>query len=297
MTAPSTTVVTPIDALLLLTVLIWGGSFTVSKLLLQQMGPLAFGVVRFGMASLVLTAYAVMFGRDFGVARTDWVAIGLVGLTGVTLYQVFFAVGLQWTTATNSTLIMATSPIFSTAVAALLRQEMVAPRRIAGIVLAFVGTASLALVRTGHANLSWHSMQGDILTLLASISVGFSSPLAKPLLARYTSMKVTIVSTLLGTALLVPFAVGEFRAGVQWASDFMVWTKLAYTGILAGGIGYVFWYTGIKHLGVSRTVIYSYLIPVTGVLAAALLLGDSFTWPHLAAAIMIVGGVTLARFG
>ena len=131
------------DLLMLGAVVIWGLNFTVVKLAIQDFSPMAFNALRFGLATVVMLAIlgwrATSSGarEPPGVARADIPAIILLGLLGHTLYQLVFINGLARTTPANSSLLMATSPIWVVIISYLLRIERVNRRMWAGILLSF----------------------------------------------------------------------------------------------------------------------------------------------------------------
>ena len=68
-----------------------------------------------------------------------------------------------------------------------------------------------------------------------------------------------------------------------------------FTAIVAGALGYLFWYAGIARLGIARAVIYSYLIPVFALLSAVLFLGEHISTVQLAGAAVVICGLVLTR--
>jgi drug/metabolite transporter (DMT)-like permease len=117
---------------LLLVVLIWGGNFTATKLALAEITPLAFITVRFAFGTVLM--WLVLARREGWrlPPRDTWVPLIGLGIVGNTIYQLCFMTGLNRTTATNSSLILASMPTVVTVAAGWLGLEQVAARQVSG---------------------------------------------------------------------------------------------------------------------------------------------------------------------
>jgi drug/metabolite transporter (DMT)-like permease len=284
------------DLLVLSVVLIWAASFSVVKYALREMGPLTFASVRFGTASVILLIWAWMTGGKPVIRREDWFRTILVGLTAVGIYQVFWTVGLQYTTASNSSLMLATIPAWTAMFAAASGQERIAPLQIVGLCLSFAGVA--LTIRGGGAGfqLAWDSVRGDAMTLVAAALSGASAVLSRRLLARYSALRMMSVSMLCGTLFLVFVSVPELVAQ-QWSHiSWGTWLAVAFSAVPAAGIAYVIWFKSIGEIGASRTVIYNNLIPPVAILIALMTLGERLTALQALGAVIVLGGVILTRF-
>src|SRR5438105_4331239 len=97
------------DYSMLLVIAIWGANSSLVKLALFQIQPLAFNAFRFFIASILLTLILQLCEGSIGPpSGYFWKIVGL-GFVGNTLYQLFFILGLSITTASNSSLIIATT--------------------------------------------------------------------------------------------------------------------------------------------------------------------------------------------
>ncbi|HUV72920.1 MAG TPA: EamA family transporter [Anaerolineae bacterium] len=284
------------DLLLLSVVLIWAASFSVVKYALREIGPLAFSSVRFVTASVMLLIWAWVTEGKPVIRREDWLRAIMVGLTAVGVYQVFFAVGLQYTTASNSSLMLATIPAWTAMFAAASGQERIAPLQIVGMCMSFVGVA--LTIRGGGAGfqLAWDSIRGDAMTLIAAALSGASAVLSRRLLARYSALRMMSVSMLCGSVFLVVVSVPEMVAQ-QWSHiSWGTWLALAFSAVPAAGVAYVIWFKSIGEIGASRTVIYNNLIPPVAILIALTTLGERLTALQALGAAIVLGGVVLTRF-
>lgn len=280
------------DLLILLTVVLWASSFTVIKSAYDEFAPLAFAAVRFILASAAMLLLLVLLRRPLLVARRDLLRAAIVGVFHVGLYQLFFSTGLRYTTASNSVLIIAVSPVITALLVWLTRAEPITWRQASGIGLALGGV--FVLVQAG-GSLSGGHLAGDVLTLLAAASYAVTPVLVLPLLRRYATITVMAIGLLFGTLVLTLFALPQLLAQ-SWTVSPGAWAQLAYAAFGAGTLGYLFWYEGIGRIGPTRVAAYSYLIPVFGVTIAVTVLDEVFTIRHLLGALVAMAGVALTRW-
>ena len=73
------------------------------------------------------------------------------------------------------------------------------------------------------------------------------------------------------------------------------WAAVAYSGLIALVVGYLFWYRGVRLLGATRTAMYSNLQPLVAMLAAWALLGETPRAMQVMGALLIIGGLLLTR--
>ncbi|MGH7754364.1 MAG: DMT family transporter, partial [Gemmatimonadales bacterium] len=254
--------------------------------------PLAFASVRFMAATGGMLLLLALLRRPLRVARADLLRAAVVGAFHVGFYQIFFSTGLRHTTATNSILIINISPVITAVMVWLTRAEPISWRHGAGIALAMLGT--LTLTQAGGGLAGGH-LKGDALTVLAAVSYAITPVLVLPLLRRYATITVMAIGMLFGTVLLTVVALPELLRQ-PWAVSAGAWAQLAYAAFGAGTLGYLLWYEGISRIGPTRVAAYSYLIPVIGVALAVAVLREPFTLAQALGAVVILAGVTLARW-
>jgi len=99
-----------------------------------------------------------------------------------------------------------------------------------------------------------------------------------------------------GTVLFVPTAIGDLRA-TSWSSvSAGVWVCLVFSSLLALNFAYTAWYHGVRHLGASRTSLYSNVVPVAALLVAMAWLGERLAGARLVGALLVIVGVVVTRY-
>lgn len=274
--------------------LIWGLNFIVVKTTLSEISPFTFAALRFVLAATVLFAIVYFRQGRFHIPRAAWGRVAVLGLIGTTLYQPMFINGLALTKASNSALILASTPIFIVLFNRALGRERFARRGWFGIGLSLVGIV-LVVLSGGELALDSKSLIGDGLILAATFCWTLYSVLSVPLLQRYSPLSVTGLSTLFGAVPLfiigIPSMVAQDWAKVSLGG----WGGLAYSALFAIVIAYIIWNVGVKRIGGARTAIYNNLTPLIATLAAAFFLDEPLTPAKLVGAAIIFVGLYLAR--
>lgn len=273
---------------------VWGLNLTAVKLLTAWFEPTALAAVRMVVACIALTAI-VMYKR---CARTrftarQWAAMGLCAVFMVYANQVMFTQGLLRTRATNAALVMALSPLVSALLAALMFRERLTLQRIFGVLLGFAGVATVVLSHPG-AGLSSAGV-GDLLIICSVVSFSAGGAMVQRLSRQIDPLTICWVSYCIGTVLLVVHtAVGPSAVSVSALfPGWWPWVLVLFSGVIATALCNVVWNQAIATIGVARTAVFLYWVPIFGVLFAALLLGETLTVWHLAGFVAVMGGTYL----
>ena len=285
------------DALMLLAVVLWAVNLPFLKVALRAFPPLAFNGIRLAFASLVLVGFLYAAGETLKVERSMLWKLGLLGLSGNTVYQMLFIHGLFLTTASNSAVIIAVSPVFIAWLSSAVKHERIRPAAWTGLLVSFAGLYLVITSQFGAVRLSPHRLQGDLMILAGNVFWAVYTVLSVPLLRRISPLKLTTMTMGLGTAVYLPFC---FRDMIR--TDFsripvQAWLMLAFSGFFALAVCYVIWYMSVRRVGNSRTAIYDNLIPILTVCFAWIFLGERMTRVQAAGALIVFLGVYLARTG
>lgn len=267
---------------MLLAMLVWGVNVSVVKALTTSFETLPLSALRMGVACCALSA--IVLWRRGGIPRLTARQLAVMaGCAFLMVYgnQILFAQGLLRSTATNGALIMALSPLVSALMAALVFGERFTPRRMAGVALGFMGVAAVVLSHPG-AGLSSAGI-GDLMLALSVVSFAIGGVGVQRLARQIDPLSISWVIYVIGTLMLVVHTVlGPSRLGTaQLFPGAWPWALVLFSGIAATAAGNLIWNRAISVIGVARTAVFLYWVPVFGVLFAALLLGEVLTWWHL----------------
>lgn len=284
-----------LDLRLILVSIMWGVNFSFVKFALTDFYPLSFTIVRFSLAALFLFGIMLKNREPFDIARRDIGPLIMLGLIGITFYNILFMYGLQYTTASNSALFIATSPLFAAVTQALTRKERLTAGSGFGFLLSTLGAVLIIQGKLGGFSITWQNLGGDLLTLCAAFSWALYTMMARPLLEKYAPVKITAYTMAAGTVLLLPFGFHELVIQSWSVVSAMSWAALGFGAFFAGGLAYTLWYQGVKRIGVTKTMIYHYLMPFTAVIFAFLFLGEQITVLQLIGGAAVLSGVAIVQ--
>ncbi len=285
------------DLLMTLTVFLWAVNFSVIKVALREFPPHAFNAVRLGLASLV---YLVLLGfsrEGFLPPRGDGWKTAVLGLLGISFYQVFFIRAISMTSASMTSIIMATTPIFIALLSSAIGQERISWAGWLGIGISFAGFLLVVSSPEGGFVWSWHAVEGTVLILLSNISWAAYTVMSKPILERTSPFKLAALGTSIGTLVYLPYTFHELQK-VRWDRiSGQSWAAVLYSGLVAIVLCFSLWYYSVKKMGSSKTGIYGNLTPVFATAFAAVTIGERITKLQGLGALLVLAGVYLTRSG
>jgi drug/metabolite transporter (DMT)-like permease len=285
----------PADLSLVLLACIWGVNFSVVKVVLEVLDPLAFNALRFPLAALALGGVVARRGGRLLPDRADLPRILALGLLGNVVYQLCFVYGLDWTLAGNASLLLATTPVWTVILSAGAGHE----RPSGGVVLGVGGTlAGMALVVLGRGDgfsLGSQTVRGDLLMVGAAMLWSVYTVAGRGPIRRYGPLRTTTWTLWVGTPILVLMGAPSIARTDLGAVPPAAWAGVVYAGLFSIGLAYLIWYHGVQRLGNSRTAVYSNLVPVAALATAWVWLGEVPTALQLLGAAVILLGLSVAR--
>jgi len=271
-------------------------TFSAAKTLFNEnlIKPFGLNLIRVFTTAALLWVMYLFSNNKQTIQKKDLRRFALCALTGVAVNQLLFIKGLSLTYSIHASLLMLTTPILITIIAAWLLKERLTKFKIIGLVLGVFGALVLILSKnnTGNAN---DVLVGDIIILLNAISYTFYFILVRPLIKNYNPIMVMRIIFTTGFFMMLPFCYTEFMAtdiNQYGAREIAILATIVFGGTF---IAYLFNIYGIKVLGPSITGAYIYTQPVFAALIATAVLGETITLYKIIAAVFIFAGVYLAN--
>ena len=273
---------------------LWASTFVVTKAAFTEVSPLAFAFVRFLLMTAL--AFAVLIARSRGrfqpMRREDLPRFVWAGLTGYTLYQLGFVLGLDRTSPFSSSLLIAMVPFF-TLVFLAVRGEHTQRRAWLGLLIGIAGVIIFLADKQDGSG----SLLGDLLSLGAAVSFSLYGLLNRPLVRSYRPETYTAYALLAGT---IPLLVVSTPAALQqnWgAISFWGWVGILYMVVLPVYVAYMLWNWAIARRGAAAATSFSLLVPVMSGVLSALLFAESFGPAKLLGAACVLIGLAVVRTG
>jgi len=258
------------------------------------MQPFGMNVIRVGVSVLLFWLLFLIYPSKEKIDRGDTGRFLLCALTGIAINQMLFLKGLSLTYSIHAVLLMLTTPILITIIAAWILKERLNIYKIAGLALGVSGAVVLITARQGSGS-GENVLLGDLLVLINAVSYTFYFILVKPLMLKYNPVQVIRLVFTYGLLMVLPFGWNEFVA-IEWNSFGA--TEYTCIGLITIGgtfLAYLFNVYGIKVLGASVAGAYIYIQPVFATIIAMIFLKEQLEIYKLLAAALIFTGVFLCN--
>jgi drug/metabolite transporter (DMT)-like permease len=256
---------------------LFGTSFLVMKAAVEDVEPLPFLAVRFGVGALALTPFARRPDRP-GVARSGALAGGVLAVG-----YIFQTTGLQYTTSSVSAFITYLLVVMVPLIVAVVSRRLPPATTAAGVALAVAG---LVLLTGGSVGFG----KGEALTLGCAFSFAVHIVVLAEFAPRFDAVRLTAVQLAVAAAVLgLP--------GLAFGGYGLTWTALlaaVYTGVAVSAAAFFLQVWGQRVLGATRTALLLMLEPV---FAAVLgyVAGERLGIEGTVGAVLILVGIAVAE--
>lgn len=266
---------------------VWGASFLFIAIAVDDLGAVGVSEGRVVLAVIGLVAYAAAV-RRLPALRARWRGYLLLGTINAALPFFLISAAEETIPASLAAIVNATAPLFSALGAAIWLAQPMGRRNAAGLGLGVAGVALVVGLAPVHLGVTTLLAVGASLTAAAAYAVG--GHLVKLRFAGETPLALAIGQQVAAMAVLLPFlAVIPPRhvpgTGTVWA--------IVGLGLACTALAYILYFRLIAELGATGALTVTYLVPVFGVLWAALFRGEHITGGMIAGAVVVMAGVLL----
>lgn len=277
--------------------LFWGFSFISTKVVLSQIPPVSIAFFRQFIAATTLILLVLYTRTSLRIALRDMGNIAAASFFGIVMYFVFENSGLQYTTASNASMIVAALPIFTLFGETMFFKLKVSWKMILSLMLSMIGVVFVVIVN-GKVDLSSARFFGNLLVMGAIICWVVYTILNRNLSDRYRSLTIITYQSLVSIFLFIPFVIPEMK---RWPAvselSVPVFINLIFLGIFCSGFAYIFYIYAARRLGATVSSAFLNLIPVVTVICGYVLLQDTLTWTQiLGMALIMIALFSLNRF-
>lgn len=273
---------------------LFGSVFTLAKIPLERVDPLALAALTYTIAGLSLIPFAKASFK-FGTRR-DYRYLLAITLLGAVAAPVLLLYGLQQTSASDASILTNGEVLFTIILSAIFFGEK--PKGSVGlfaVVLVIIGLFMATTdLRVSETVLSFNA--GNVMILASMFCWAVDNNLSRRLTANVNPAKIAMVKSLLGGLILLAIVLALGRWDYIAAIEPNLW--LIIIGISASGFGgaLLLFLQGIKRIGTVKTMSVFSLVPVFGIVIAALALGESISiFQGIATGIIIAGILMLSR--
>ena len=284
-------------AVAFLVVAIWGSTFVFTKLLLLSgLSAAQIFTLRFIIAYVLLLAFSLTRRpfRLFADSLKDELLMVALGVSGGSLYFLTENSAMNYTTTTNTSLIVCLCPLFAALLISIFyKSQRLSRVQVVGTLMAALGV--VVVVLNGHFVLHLSPL-GDALAFAACLCWAVYSLLMIPAGQRYDTVFITRKVFIYGLLSMIPYYM--LRPGFPTLEHVLrpdILSNLLFLGCVASMACFVAWNWVMKKLGAMTATNYVYFNPVTTVLFAWIVLSEKITIYFIIGTLLILSGMYLAE--
>src|ERR1700722_1088879 len=290
--------------LLALASLIWSGQGIAVKVLDPHLGPIAITFLPFYVTTLLFVPLLLRLRRQNPASAApsarDWVRFTIAGVGGQVLAQLGMTWGISKSLASNGAILNLLIPVISAVLASFMLKERLTLLRIGSLAIGLVGVVFLSVGDFRQASFgSMKYLTGNLLIFGGCFGSSFYNVYCKGLMQKFQEIEILIFSYVTASVASIPLLI--------WAEPFHFSSFLTFDGksivaflflaLFMYGASMLLFFKALQHLDVTTASTSLYLVPVFGVLLAALLLGERLNPAALAgAAIVLISTILVVRY-
>jgi drug/metabolite transporter (DMT)-like permease len=269
----------------------WGFNWPVTKFLLGELPPLTLRGVTGVIGALLLASLALARGQSLKVDRALWPRLLLAAMLNVTGWMVLMGLALLWLPASEAALIAYTMPVWASMLAWPVLGERPTWLRTISLVMAFAGLA--AIMGGNGISASSAKLPGILMALAGSIGFALGTVLSKRLPLAMSPIPAAAWQIGLGCFPVAIVGLAIETTHLDKLSQ-IGWWLLIYSTLIQFCIAYVSWFAALARLPASVAAIGTMAVPVIGVVASAIALGEPLGPTQIVALLFTLAGVALA---
>ena len=283
--------VTPVDLMLLGTVLLWALNVTVTRyVILHGWQPLAYGTIRYFAATSLFWIFTYRRERSFRIARAD-LPLVLVAALSLFLNQLCFVYALKLAEASTVSLLLGATPVFIALITVILGLEHLSNAFWLGAAITFGGVGLIAAASGGNFS---SGLGGNLLAIGLAFTWSCYTVAIRPLMRSYSPFRISALVLAIGWIPLALVSIPQVSSQ-HFAFGWKVWLGFGYAVIGPLFLTNILWFTAIDRVGPARASLFGNLQPFFAVFFALVLLSETLHPLEVAGGVLIFAGIALER--
>jgi len=268
-----------------------GTAAAITRYLVGNADPVTLGILRWAIGFACLLPTALCLGVKWP-PRRDWPAVAVLGICFFGLFFVFYNVAISFTTAARASLALATLPLHTMVVAALLGIEPLTMRKTLGVCVAILGV--VAALASGILAAPAGAWRGELIMTGAVMCMAFYTVLSRPFMRRSSALGFLTVGMGAGAAVLI--LVGSLTGSVAVLGHLTSaqWTAGVYLGVGGGALAFILWVMALQRATPTRVASTMTINPLAAGVLAAVLVGEPITANLVVGLVAVFAGIWIA---
>jgi drug/metabolite transporter (DMT)-like permease len=268
-----------------------GTAAAITRYLAGNTDPITLAILRCGIGFLCVLPAALLL-RAKWPQRSDWLGVAALGFCFFGVFFVLYNIAMSYTTAARASLALATLPLHTMLVGAVLGIEPLTLRKSLGVSIAVLGViAALAYGLSAAPPGAW---RGELIMTAAVICMAFYNVWSRPFIRRSSALGFLAVGMGTGAAALI--LVGSVTGSVAVLSHFTTpqWIAGLYLGVAGGALAFILWVLALERASPTRVANTMTVNPVAAGLLATQLVGEPITANLVLGLVAVFAGIWIA---
>ena len=268
-----------------------GSAAAITRYLVGNADPVTLAILRWGIGFACLLPTALLLGVRWP-PRSDWPAVAALGLCFFGLFFVLYNIAIGYTTAARASLALATLPLHTMVVGALLGIEPLTRRKTIGVGVAVLGV--IAALASGLSAAPPGAWRGELIMTGAVMCMAFYNVWSRPFIQRSSALGFLTVGMGAGAAALI--VVGSLTGSVAVLNGFGTpqWIAGIYLGIGGGALAFILWVMALERASPTRVANTMTVNPIAAGLLATQLVGEPITLNLVLGLVAVFAGIWIA---
>lgn len=273
---------------------IWGGTFVVSKYILNYIPPLTLITLRYILAVLALFIFIKFISKEKlkKITKKDGFLFLLIGFIGYFLSISLQFLGTKLTDAHTGSVLTASTPAFTIIFAKLILKEKITLKKIISLLIASLGV----LVVIGYGGSNGFNFLGDLALIGAAITWALLSVLVKIASKNNSSLIVTAYAIFIGLIFTIPFTVFELKSTPVTYINLNIILGLIYIGVISTAIAFFLWNKGLEMVDTGIGSLFFFFQPLVGSFLGWFLLNEKLGMNFFIGGVLILSSVFVVSY-
>jgi drug/metabolite transporter (DMT)-like permease len=268
-----------------------GSAAAITRYLVGNADPVTLAILRWGIGFACLLPTALLLKVRWP-PRPDWPAVAALGLCFFGLFFVLYNIAIGFTTAARASLALATLPLHTMVVGALLGIEPLTLRKSTGVGVAILGV--IAALASGLSAAPPGAWRGELIMTGAVFCMAFYNVWSRPFIRRSSALGFLTVGMGAGAAALI--LMGSLTGSVAVLSSLSTpqWIAGVYLGVGGGALAFILWVMALERATPTRVAATMTVNPLAAGLLAAELVGEPITPNLVLGLVAVFAGIWIA---
>lgn len=272
-------------------VFIWSALYVFVKILLNYYNPFELLVLQFIFGYLILLVIKPQ--KLVLKSKKEEIYFALCGLFGITIYNLFLNLALNYSLASNVSVIIATAPIWTLIFSIIFMKNKIYINFIIGFVISIIGISMLSFQSLNIIIKPF----GDFLALLSSIGWGaYAILVVKILDNKYDLLLCTRKIIFYGILFMIPlFYFLDFNPNLYYLTNIEILLNMLFVSAFASGFCFIMWNRATFIIGAIKTNIYVYFTPIITILVSLLVLDEKMSLVASIGTVLTMLGILISQ--